>query len=128
MLRESFTLSISLYSSMTIVMTFLSLQLVFSVFPHYTLICHLFNPHRHDGEVEHYHVHKDQRDWFTVDDEKYFENLVKLIEHYKKPIALGLCCQLEYPVDKTGGNTKYAISTEDFIESESPMHGISFYV
>lgn len=34
----------------------------------------------YDGKVEHYRVRRDGRNWVTVDDEEYFENLVKLVE------------------------------------------------
>ena len=34
----------------------------------------------YDEKVEHYRVRRDHRGWVTVDDEEYFENLVKLVE------------------------------------------------
>ena len=34
----------------------------------------------YDCKIEHYRVRKDDRGWVTVDDEEYFENLVKLVE------------------------------------------------
>jgi len=32
------------------------------------------------NKVEHYRVMRDDRNWVTVDDEEYFENLFKLVE------------------------------------------------
>jgi c-src tyrosine kinase len=34
----------------------------------------------YDGKIEHYRVRRDDRNWVTVDDEEYFENLVALVE------------------------------------------------
>ena len=75
------------------------------------------HPHSYDGKVEHYRVCKHQRNWVTVDDEEYFENLVKLVEHYEKD-ADGLCCRLKHSIDKTSGNIEYAISVLDFVDSK----------
>lgn len=53
-----------------------------------------------EKKVEHYRVLlKSNR--VTVDEEEYFENLVKLVEHYQKE-ADGLCTRLRTPVDKEG--------------------------
>ncbi|XP_076354615.1 tyrosine-protein kinase CSK-like isoform X4 [Tachypleus tridentatus] len=53
------------------------------------------------SKVEHYRViYTDNR--LTIDEEEYFENLSKLVEHYQKD-ADGLCTQLRKPVPKEGG-------------------------
>ncbi|XP_076336418.1 tyrosine-protein kinase CSK-like isoform X1 [Tachypleus tridentatus] len=53
------------------------------------------------NKVEHYRViYTDNR--LTIDEEEYFENLSKLVEHYQKE-ADGLCTHLRKPVAKEGG-------------------------
>jgi c-src tyrosine kinase len=58
----------------------------------------------------------------TVDDEEYFENLVKLVEHYQQD-ADGLCCRLKHSVKKTSGNIEYTVSVQDFKESMFNLEG-----
>ena len=40
----------------------------------------IFLPVSYDNKVEHYRVMRDKKNWVTVDDEEYFENLFKLVE------------------------------------------------
>lgn len=67
---------------------------------------------RYDRKVEHYRVRRDDRAWVTVDDEEYFENLFKLVEHYQKD-ADGLCCRLKHSIDKAK-DVEYVVSMSDF--------------
>ncbi|XP_003386644.1 PREDICTED: tyrosine-protein kinase CSK-like [Amphimedon queenslandica] len=66
----------------------------------------------YDGKVEHYRVRRNEKNWVTVDDEEYFENLVSLVEHYQKD-ADGLCSRLKCSVEKKG-NIDIVVSLEDF--------------
>uniref|UniRef100_H2YJW0 Tyrosine-protein kinase n=1 Tax=Ciona savignyi TaxID=51511 RepID=H2YJW0_CIOSA len=66
------------------------------------------------GDVEHYRViFKDNK--VTIDEEEYFENLTKLVEHYKID-ADGLVCALSLPLVKSGG-LEYSVDTEEFRRS-----------
>nr|XP_009861279.1 tyrosine-protein kinase CSK [Ciona intestinalis] len=66
------------------------------------------------GEVEHYRViFKDNK--VTIDEEEYFENLTKLVEHYERD-ADGLVCTLTQPLIKKGGH-EYSVDTEEFRKS-----------
>lgn len=62
-------------------------------------------------KVEHYRILY-RTNKLTVDEEEYFENLTKLVEHYKKE-ADGLICALGRPLQKKGG-LDYSVNTEDF--------------
>ncbi|XP_066993282.1 tyrosine-protein kinase CSK [Anabrus simplex] len=54
----------------------------------------------YQGKVEHYRVkYKDNQ--LTIDDEEFFENLAKLVEHYEQD-ADGLCTQLTKSLPKKG--------------------------
>ncbi|XP_047004411.1 tyrosine-protein kinase CSK isoform X1 [Schistocerca americana] len=54
----------------------------------------------YQGKVEHYRVkYKDHQ--LTIDDEEFFENLAKLVEHYEQD-ADGLCTQLTKSLPKKG--------------------------
>ncbi|KAK7867902.1 hypothetical protein R5R35_002825 [Gryllus longicercus] len=54
----------------------------------------------YQGKVEHYRVkYKDSQ--LTIDDEEFFENLAKLVEHYEQD-ADGLCTQLTKSLPKKG--------------------------
>ena len=44
------------------------------------LTCPLTPPSSYGTKVEHYRVRRNDSNWVTVDDEEYFENLVKLVE------------------------------------------------
>ena len=53
----------------------------------YTFIFHFrktlslsLSPSSYNGKVEHYRVQRNEKNWVTVDDEEFFENLVKLVE------------------------------------------------
>lgn len=52
----------------------------------------------YQNKVEHYRV-KYHEGSLTIDDEEFFENLEKLIEHYKND-ADGLCTRLVKPLPK----------------------------
>ncbi|KAK8403578.1 hypothetical protein O3P69_000556 [Scylla paramamosain] len=59
-----------------------------------------------EGKVEHYRViYKDHK--LTIDEEEYFEELTKLVEHYQQD-ADGLCTQLKRSVPKQG-NREYEV-------------------
>jgi c-src tyrosine kinase len=64
------------------------------------------------GKVEHYQIMKDSKEWVSADGEEYFENLVKLVEHYQHD-ADGLVCKLRSSVEKTGAHD-IVVSTEEF--------------
>ena len=87
----------------------------------------------YDGKVEHYRVRRNEQGLVTVDDEEFFENLLKLVEvcprrlyrtplfdkspvlltqHYQKD-ADGLCCRLKYSIDKTQ-DVSVVVNKEDF--------------
>jgi c-src tyrosine kinase len=71
----------------------------------YTLCVH------YDTKIEHYRVIK-KNNLVTVDDEEFFENLFKLVEHYQDD-ADGLCCRLKHSVKKEG-LIEFDVSAEDF--------------
>ncbi|CAK8676993.1 unnamed protein product [Clavelina lepadiformis] len=63
------------------------------------------------GEIEHYRIiFKNNK--VTIDEEEYFENLTKLVEHYEKD-ADGLVCRLTTPLRKQG-QLDFTVDTEDF--------------
>lgn len=65
-----------------------------------------------DGKVEHYHIiYKNNR--LTIDEEGYFENLLKLVEHYQED-ADGLVCRLKQPLQKKGN---FDIDSSAFVAS-----------
>ncbi|KAJ8029238.1 Tyrosine-protein kinase CSK [Holothuria leucospilota] len=66
------------------------------------------------NSVEHYRIIY-SKNQLTVDEETYFENLFQLVEHYQKD-ADGLCCKLEYPLQKKG-SMNVAVDSKSFIES-----------
>lgn len=64
-----------------------------------------------DKNVEHYRIiFKNNK--VTIDEEVYFENLSKLVEHYQYD-ADGLVCKLGSPLKKKGG-LEFSVDTEDF--------------
>ncbi|XP_048583816.1 tyrosine-protein kinase CSK isoform X2 [Nematostella vectensis] len=66
-----------------------------------------------NGKVEHYRViFKDNM--LTVDEEEYFENLTKLVEHYQND-SDGLCTRLRQPVKKSG-RYNYSVDSESFVK------------
>jgi c-src tyrosine kinase len=68
-----------------------------------------------DGKVEHYRIlYRDNK--LTVDEDEFFDNLFKLIEHYKSD-ADGLCTRLRKPLDKQGGNVAIAVDKSAFEKS-----------
>ena len=68
-----------------------------------------------DSKIEHYHI-KFIDNMYTIDDEKVFENLTQMVEHYQKD-ADGLVTRLWVPVAK-GGKQKYLVEMNDFKKSE----------
>lgn len=64
------------------------------------------------GKVEFYQIEKDAKQWVSADGEEYFENLVKLVEHYQKD-ADGLVCRLRHSVEKKGAHD-IVVSLEEF--------------
>lgn len=66
----------------------------------------------YDHKVEHYRVRRNDAGRVTVDDEEYFDNLLKLVGHYQKD-ADGLCCRLKVSIDKTQG-ISVVVNKEDF--------------
>lgn len=66
----------------------------------------------YERKVEHYRVRRNHKNFVTVDDEEYFENLFKLVEHYQHD-ADGLCSRLKYSVDKTK-DIEYVVNIQDF--------------
>ncbi|XP_031565299.1 tyrosine-protein kinase CSK-like [Actinia tenebrosa] len=63
------------------------------------------------GKIEHYRViFKDNK--LTVDEEEYFENLTKLVEHYQND-ADGLCTRLTQPLEKKGC-FDFSVDSESF--------------
>lgn len=67
-----------------------------------------------ENRVEHYRIiFKENK--VTIDEEEYFENLTKLVEHYKHD-ADGLVCRLLEPLKKKGG-LDFSVDTEDFRKS-----------
>jgi c-src tyrosine kinase len=71
----------------------------------YTLCVH------YDTKIEHYRVIR-KNNLVTVDDEEFFENLFKLVEHYQDD-ADGLCCRLKHSVEKEGP-VEFEVSAEEF--------------
>jgi len=65
----------------------------------------------YESKVEHYRVYYKENK-VTIDEEEYFENLSKLVEHYKFE-ADGLVCKLSIPLQKSGG-LDYSVDTDDF--------------
>jgi c-src tyrosine kinase len=65
------------------------------------------------GKVEHYRI-KYSNNRMTVDDEIFFDNMVKLVEHYIAD-ADGLCTRLQKPVKKQG-NVDIVVDQEEFIK------------
>lgn len=66
-----------------------------------------------EGKVEHYRIIvRDNK--LTIDEESFFDNLIKLVEHYEAD-ADGLCCQLKKPVQKKG-NFEVVVDRQAFIE------------
>lgn len=65
-------------------------------------------------KVEHYHIiYKNNR--LTIDEEVYFENLLKLVEHYEVD-ADGLVCRLKQPLTKRG-NLEVVVDANSFVTS-----------
>lgn len=64
------------------------------------------------NKVEHYRV-KTKSGKHTIDDEEFFDNLEKLIEHYKND-ADGLCTKLVKPLSKE--NDDLCIISEEELE------------
>lgn len=60
----------------------------------------------YQSKVEHYRVKYHERN-LTIDDEEFFENLEKLIEHYKND-ADGLCTRLVKPLPKENTTNSHA--------------------
>jgi len=54
-----------------------------------------------EGRVEHYRIIY-QADKITIDEEEYFDNLTKLVDHYQED-ADGLCTALGEPLSREGG-------------------------
>jgi c-src tyrosine kinase len=65
----------------------------------------------YDTKIEHYRVIR-KNNLVTVDDEEFFENLFKLVEHYQDD-ADGLCCRLKHSVEKEGP-VEFEVSAEEF--------------
>lgn len=68
----------------------------------------------YENKIENYRVRKNREGQVTVDDEEYFENLIKLVEHYQKD-ADGLCCRLKYQIEKKD-NMEFIVDINDFKE------------
>ncbi|XP_071844253.1 tyrosine-protein kinase CSK-like [Apostichopus japonicus] len=68
----------------------------------------------YSGSIEHYRILY-SKNLLSVDEETYFENLVKLVEHYQKD-ADGLCCMLGKPLEKRG-TVNVAVDSDAFRES-----------
>lgn len=65
-------------------------------------------------KVEHYRViYKDNK--LTIDEEVYFENLTKLVEHYEAD-ADGLCSRLVQPLPKKG-TLNFSVDSDSFVKS-----------
>ncbi|KXJ27222.1 Tyrosine-protein kinase CSK [Exaiptasia diaphana] len=64
-----------------------------------------------EGRVDHYRV-LFSNNKLTVDEEEYFENLTKLVEHYQND-ADGLCTMLREPLEKKG-SFDYSVDPEMF--------------
>ncbi|XP_071035198.1 tyrosine-protein kinase CSK [Parasteatoda tepidariorum] len=63
------------------------------------------------SKVEHYRViYKENK--LTIDEEEYFENLSRLVEHYQND-ADGLCTRLEQSVPKKGG-PELSVDSQEF--------------
>ncbi|XP_055925701.1 tyrosine-protein kinase CSK-like [Argiope bruennichi] len=63
------------------------------------------------NKVEHYRViYKENK--LTIDEEEYFENLSRLVEHYQKD-ADGLCTRLKLSVPKKGG-PEFSVDSQEF--------------
>lgn len=71
----------------------------------------------YQNKVEHYRVKYHERN-LTIDDEEFFENLEKLIEHYKND-ADGLCTRLVKPVPK--GNVATSHTDDLYIINEHEL-------
>lgn len=67
----------------------------------------------HGGKVEHYRVRYTEDNKLTVDDETFFENLTKLVEHYEGD-SDGLCTRLAKPLKKKGGHYDFSVDPESF--------------
>lgn len=65
------------------------------------------------SKVEHYRVRYTDDNKLTVDDDTYFENLTKLVQHYEKD-ADGLCTRLAEPLEKIGGKFDFSVDPESF--------------
>lgn len=63
--------------------------------------------------VEHYRVRYTDDNKLTVDDDTYFENLTKLVEHYQND-ADGLCTRLAKPLEKKGGKFDFSVDPDSF--------------
>ncbi|XP_022097389.1 tyrosine-protein kinase CSK-like isoform X2 [Acanthaster planci] len=66
------------------------------------------------GHVEHYHILYDNNK-LTIDEERYFENLTKLVEHYEED-SDGLCSRLIVALAKKG-ELNFSINSDDFVQS-----------
>lgn len=67
-----------------------------------------------EGKVEHYRIiFEDDR--ITIDEEEYFENLTKLVEHYQED-ADGLCTALGDPLLQQGGQA-FSVDKKDFVKA-----------
>ncbi|KAK3701790.1 hypothetical protein QZH41_009800 [Actinostola sp. cb2023] len=64
-----------------------------------------------EGKVDHYRVIYSNNK-LTVDEDEYFENLTKLVEHYQHD-ADGLCTMLTQPLEKKG-SFDYSVDPEQF--------------
>lgn len=65
-----------------------------------------------ETRVEHYRIIF-QDDKITIDEEEYFENLTKLVEHYQED-ADGLCTSLGCPLPREGGGVAYSVDKTAF--------------
>ncbi|KAK2553281.1 Tyrosine-protein kinase CSK [Acropora cervicornis] len=64
-------------------------------------------------KVDHYRVRYTDDNKLSVDDEVYFENLTKLVQHYEKD-ADGLSTRLAKPLEKKGGKFAFSVDPESF--------------
>jgi len=65
-----------------------------------------------EARVEHYRIIF-QDDKITIDEEEYFDNLTKLVEHYQED-ADGLCTSLGCPLTREGGGVAYSVDKNAF--------------
>eukprot|EP00090_Calanus_glacialis_P003793 TRINITY_DN12823_c0_g1_i1.p1 TRINITY_DN12823_c0_g1~~TRINITY_DN12823_c0_g1_i1.p1 ORF type:complete len:416 (-),score=101.97 TRINITY_DN12823_c0_g1_i1:734-1981(-) len=65
-----------------------------------------------ENRVEHYRIIF-QDDKITIDEEEYFDNLTKLVEHYQED-ADGLCTTLGEPLSREGGGVAYSVDKTAF--------------